>query len=355
MNWASLLNDPAYIVRNDPKGMYDLTVAFPSQCQRALEIARASSLPKGNTKPDLVMLTGLGGSAAGGDFVRGLMEAYGTVPFAVNRDYTLPSYVNNATLILATSYSGNTEETLAAYADAKRRGASIVCVTSGGKLAELARQDGFPLILIPGGQPPRTALGFMLMPVVWACEQFGLIPPQDYDALIAHLSSCVSQWSTDVPSESNPTKQLAGALQGKLSVIYGLGGWQALVANRWKGQINENAKNMTFSAAFPELNHNEILGWVKVNQQASNWHGVLLQDGTESAKMQKRFEVTSRLVQDVCQFTSVTAAGNSLLEKMVSLALYGDFVSLYLAALNDVDPENIDSINILKTELSSVP
>lgn len=353
---ASLLDDRAFVLRNDPKGMYDLTVAFPSQCAKAVEIAKQAPIPSGKTKPDLVLLTGLGGSAAGGDFVRGLFEAYGTVPYFVNRDYTLPSYVNSASLVLATSYSGNTEETLSAYADARKRGASIISVTSGGKIADQTRADGFPLIQIPGGQPPRTALGFMLMPVVWACDKLGLLPAQDYDALVGHLEASVQKWGVEVPLDNNPAKQLAAKLQGNLSVIYGLGGWQGLVANRWKGQINENSKNMTFANAFPELNHNEILGWMQADQQGvQNWVGVLLQDGTESAKMKKRFDVTARLVSGICPFEVVTATGDTLLEKMVSLALFGDFVSLYLAALNDVDPENIDSINILKDELSRVP
>ena len=355
MSNASPLDDRAFVLRNDPKGMYDLTVAFPSQCAKAVEIAKQAPIPSGNTKPDLVLLTGLGGSAAGGDFVRGPFEAYGTVPYFVNRDYTLPSYVNSASLVLATSYSGNTEETLSAYADARKRGANIIAVTSGGKIADQARADGFPLIQIPGGQPPRTALGFMLMPVVWACEKLGLLPAQDYDGLVSHLEACVQKWSVEVPLDQNPAKQLAQELHGKVSVIYGLGSWQGLVANRWKGQINENAKNMTFANSFPELNHNEILGWVQADHQGvANWMGILLQDGTESAKMKKRFEVTEKIVAGICPFTKVTANGISLLEKMVSLALFGDFVSLYLAALNDVDPENIDAINILKTELAAV-
>jgi glucose/mannose-6-phosphate isomerase len=138
-------------------------------------------------------------------------------------------------------------------------------------------------------------------------------------------------------------------------VLYGLGAWQATVANRWKGQINENAKVMTFANAFPELCHNEILGWVRAGEQGvAEWVGVVLQDGTESAKMKKRAEVTERLVREVATFHRVSAVGGSLLERMLSLVLYGDFVSLYLAALNGVDPENIDSINVLKSELATV-
>lgn len=350
------LDDSGFVLRNDPKEMYRLTVEFPDQVARAVEIARGASLPNWNAKPDLVLLTGLGGSASGGDFVRALFDEFGQVPFMVNRDYLLPRYAGGTTLVFACSYSGNTEETLSAYADAKRKGCSIICVTSGGKLAELAASDGFPLIRIPAGQPPRTALGWLLMPVVVACEQLGLLPAQDMEALVQHLRNVVDEYRIEVPFETNPTKQLGQALFGALGTLYGVGFWQGLVANRWKCQINENSKAMVFANTFPELNHNEILGWVGAREQGvSRWVNVVLEDGTESAKMKKRVEVTSNLIQDRAEIHHVAATGKTLLEKMLALALFGDFVSLYLAALNDVDPENIDSINILKTELASVP
>lgn len=347
------LNDLSYVTRLDPKGMYRLTVEFAQQCRKALEISKAAGLPSDVGNPTLVMLTGLGGSAAGGDFTRALFEAEGTVPFVVNRDYNVANYVGPNTLVFATSYSGNTEETLSAYDDAKKRGAKLVAVTNGGKLAEKAKADGTPLIQIPAGQPPRTALGYLLIPVVYACEKFGLLPQQDYEAAFSLLEKCATEWG--VEATDNPAKHLAQAMYGKLSVLYGLGSWQAVVANRWKGQVNENAKNMTFANAFPELNHNEILGWVGAGEQGvSNWVAVILEDGTESAKMKARARVTTSLIEGVCDVHRVQAKGNSLLQKMVSLTYFGDFVSLYLAALNGVDPENIDSINVLKGELGKI-
>lgn len=350
------LDDASFVTRLDPKGMYGLTAAFPAQVQAALDIAWGSSLPEWKAKPDNVLLTGLGGSAAGGDFTRSLFEFQSKVPFLVNRDYFLPNWAGPGTLAFATSYSGNTEETLSAYDDAKKKGCPIICVTSGGKLADSAKADGWPLIPIPAGQPPRTALGYLFAPVVVAAEKLGLLPKQDWGAAISVLEGCVKDWSVDVPFESNPTKQLAQELHGKLSVIYGLGFWQGLVAGRWKGQICENAKNMTFAHTYPELCHNEVLGWVEADKQGvESWVSVVLQDGGESAKMKKRAEVTARLISNVATTHFVTARGSTLLEKMLSLTLFGDFVSIYLAALNGVDPENIDSINILKSELANVP
>lgn len=349
------LDDLSFITKLDPKGMYALTTGFPNQCRRALEIAQATEIPLSNLGWSHVVLTGLGGSAAGGDIVRSIFDAEATVPFAVNRDYTLPAYVSENTLVFATSYSGNTEETLSAYADAKQRGATVIAVTSGGKLAELAQSNGDPVIVIPAGQPPRTALGFMLVPVVHACEHLGLIESVDHASTYSLLEACTTDWGVETPFESNSAKQLAARLHGAVSVLYGLGGWQGLVANRWKGQINENAKNMTFANTFPELNHNEILGWVATKGQGvDRWVAVLLESGFESAKMKTRAAVTQSLTESVCEWHTVRAVGNSLYERILSLTFLGDFVSLYLAALNEVDPETIDSINILKTELSKI-
>jgi glucose/mannose-6-phosphate isomerase len=349
-----LLDDPGFVTRLDPKGMYALSEAFPDQCRKALEIVRDAELRK-PYGPSLAVLTGMGGSAAGGDLVRMLFDAENSLPFIVNRDYSLPGCVNAEDLVFCASYSGNTEETLSAYEQAKEAGAHIIAVTSGGKLADLARADGFDVIQIPGGQPPRTALGFMFVPLVACCARFGLLPAQDYASAFTLLDQCRAKWGITVPFSENPAKQLAAELHGKLAVLYGLGPWQAIVANRWKGQINENAKNMAFANAFPELDHNEILGWGKANEQGvSQWVAIVLEDGTESEKMKARARITESLVGDTAKFFHVRAEGSSLLERLLSLTYFGDFLSLYLAALNGVDPETIDSINTLKTELAKV-
>ncbi|MCE9559323.1 MAG: hypothetical protein K8R88_10250, partial [Armatimonadetes bacterium] len=237
----------------------------------------------------------------------------------------------------------------------KKAGASIIVVTSGGKLAEMAKADGFPCIIIPGGQPPRTALGYMLIPVVVACEQIGLIPAQDYDALMTHIRDCVATYGIENPFETNHAKQLAEALYGKVSVVYGLGGWQGLVASRWKGQINEDSKDMTFYHVFPELNHNEILGWVNsTNQGVNKWVIITIGDGNESAKIKARVKITLELIGDRAEQHHVVAKGNTVLEKMISAAMMSDFVSCYLAALNKVDPEDISWLTYMKGELAKI-
>lgn len=348
------LDDRAYVTELDPKGMLALTDAFADQCNRALEIASSVDLDQ-SFEVDQVVVTGLGGSAAGGDFAKALCEAQGSKPLVVNRDYHLPSFVGNRTLVFATSYSGNTEETLSAYEDAKKRGAKVIALTSGGALSEQAKSHGDPIIFIPAGHPPRTALGYLMVPIVVCLERFGVLPPQPWGDALRTLGQCLQLWTVESPMEDNPAKKMAVALHESVSVLYGLGGWQSVVANRWKGQINENAKAMTFANAFPELCHNEILGWVKAgNQGVRKWTGVVLCDGSESNKMKMRAQVTRELTESLVTWHEARAHGDSLLAKLLSLTLLGDYVSLYWARLNDVDPENIDSINLLKARLSQV-
>ncbi len=349
----SQIDDRSYVERCDPSGMFRLAEAFPSQCRKAIDAASASTLP--SLDFNSVVLTGMGGSAAGGDLTQALFDSFGKVPFIVNRDYGLPNFVGPHSLVFAVSYSGNTEETLASYEVAKSHGAKVVVVTSGGGLAEAAKANGDSLVLIPGGQPPRTALGYLFVPVVVCCSRMGLIPGQDFGATVGVLRSCVEEWTVENLLDRNEAKLLALELYRGLGVIYGLGSWQSFIANRWKGQINENAKNMAFGGAYPEICHNEILGWAGAEEQGvARWVGVALEDGTESVKMKKRASVVEGLLADTVTFKHFRGRGESLLSKMLSLALLGDFVSLYLAALNEVDPEKIDAINLLKRELVKV-
>lgn len=343
------------ILRYDPKGMYGLTASFPDQVDQAVAIGEAAEVGA-PCSPSCVVLTGMGGSAAGGDYVKSMFDAFGTVPFFVNRDYTMPSWLNGNSLVFATSYSGNTEETIASYNAAKAVGARIIVVTSGGKLADMAKADGNVLITIPAGQPPRTALGFLLMPVLVASIKLGLLPAQDFKALSAALRACVELWKSEVEFEHNEAKQLAQGCFGRPIVLYGLGSWQGAVGYRWKGQLCENSKCLAFAHTYPELCHNEILGWGHADLQSPNgWALLTLMDGKESAKMEARGRISADLIKDKALNRNVLAHGETLLERMLTLTLLGDFTSLYLAALYEQDPESIDLINILKNELASVP
>ncbi|MBX3113635.1 MAG: bifunctional phosphoglucose/phosphomannose isomerase [Fimbriimonadaceae bacterium] len=335
--------------------MHSLTAGFTAQCKQAVEIARAAPLPKTPATPNHVIITGLGGSAAGGDLLSALYADQGRVPCLVNRDYTMPSFVGPESLVFATSYSGNTEETLSAYADAKKRGASIIVVSSGGEITARAKADGFPVVTVPGGQPPRTAMGYMFMPLVVASEQLGLIPKQDYGDAFSALESIAQECGFDSPEESNPAKQLAQMMTGKFATLYGEGSWQFAIAQRWRGQINENAKEMVLTHVFPELCHNEILGWEGSDKQGvDQWVSVLLAGGNEPERIKTRIEITCQLIGNATEFHTVTGHGKGTLAKMLSLAHFGDWLSLYLAALAGRDPGQMIAIDRLKEELSRI-
>lgn len=355
---AALLDSLDSLLQFDPKGMYGLTVGFVDQCRKAVEIGRQAALCSLTAEVFRVHLTGLGGSAAGGDFIRCVMDAEGRASFAVNRDYTLPAWIGANDLVFCASYSGSTEETLSAYSDAKAKGAQIIAITSGGKLGSLAEADGYPVIHVPGGQPPRTAMGFMMVPVLVALERLGLVAKQDWDEALGALNEGASLWSAGAAASSNPAKKLAIQLHGALPILYGLGPAAAVVANRWKCQCHENAKLLAFANGYPELNHNEILGWIGANRQSvGRFGGVRLSLGGESEKMHARALITERVIGDICPFTSVApACGHDarLLSRMLSLTFMGDFVSIYLARLEEADPEVIPSIDLLKSELAKI-
>ncbi|MGI8923920.1 MAG: bifunctional phosphoglucose/phosphomannose isomerase [Fimbriimonadales bacterium] len=347
------LDDPAFVLRNDPKGMMGLTMGFPDQCRRGLSIATSAPLNDSLASCDQVVVAGVGGSAAGGDFLRALFEAFSKTPCFVLRDYDLPAFVNERTLVIACSYSGNTEETLTTTAQALGRGCKILAVTSGGALVEIGAKKGFPVIKVPAGQPPRTALGFLFVPPAVACVRLGFLPALEFEAAFEMLDSCVERWG--VQARANPAKVLAGKLFETVPLIYGLGPWQGIVANRWKSQINENSKTMAFANTFPELNHNEIMGWSLADRQGvSKWATVILENGDESKRMQERSRVTQEIFCGKGEAHVVRAEGSSLLTQMLTLTSFGDFVSLYMAALYGIDPEAIDSINTLKKALSEL-
>ncbi len=350
--------DDANVLRTlDPDDMMGLVLGFPEQCEKAIAIARSAPIAPLPTPPASVIVTGLGGSAIGGDLLRALMESEASIPCFVNRDYHLPSFVGPSTLVITASYSGNTEETLSAYADARRAGAQVVAITSGGTLGEQARTDGYTVITVPGGQPPRSATGYLFFPMLIALERLGILSDQSaaIDEALAQLRAKRDALRPDVPSVQNPAKQMANALYGRLPVVHGTTGYLSVAAVRWKCQFHENAKTLAISSAYPELDHNEIVGWAHARAQASNWSLITLRDPDLSAKMQKRVEVTTGLIGDTAQKHDITAEGDSLLARMLGAIYLGDWVSLYLAYAYNLDPTAIENIDTLKAELGKVP
>ena len=351
------LDDPAVLHRIDPLGMIDLILAFPEQCEKAAEIAAKyqPSVPL-KAKPRAIIMAGLGGSAIAGEIVGSLVRGQLSCPWATVRDYNIPNYVDADSLVIVESYSGNTEETLSAYNHAKERGARIVCVTSGGKLADLARQDGNDLVMIPAGQPPRSALGFMLIPMLFVLEKLGVIEGWTLkipDA-IALMKSLRARIEPSVQTDENDAKMLARELYGRIPLLYGSAGYTGAFAVRWKCQFNENSKIHAFTNVFPELNHNEILAWERAELQSESFTVVLLRDPTDKSRIADRIRITHSLIPKGYPVHDIALEGKNELERLLWGCHFADLVTEYLAVLNKVDPYKMAGIDYLKSELAKI-
>lgn len=346
------LDDVKALNALDSMGMFRSVHELPDQCRRALGLATATPLPAGPFEN--IIVTGLGGSAIGGDLLRVYAAGCLDIPVVVNRNYTLPRFVGPRTLVFAVSFSGNTEETLNAYAEAREKGASIVVLTSGGKLAERAREDGVPVITVPGGIAPRSATGYLFLPMLVILERLGLIAgiSREAEGMIAHLQELRSRYGMNAALRDNPAKQLAMNLEGRLPVIWGASGTTEVVAQRWKGQINENAKSPAYWNVLPELNHNEVVGFDAPADILKNTWLVFLRDPDDHPQVRLRFSITREMVGSAAGVSEFEASGEGRLARMYSLIYLGDFTGLYLAARYGIDPGPVKAIDRLKVALA---
>jgi len=318
------------VERLDKGKMAEIMYNFPDQCREAFEIAEKVELPESYRDVNKIVVTGLGGSAIGGDLLAGYLAESCKVPVLVNREYTLPAFVDENTLLVAASYSGNTEETLSAYDAAKERRAKIVVITSDGELGKKAEDDGFPFVRIPQGYPPRTAIGYTFLPQLIIVAKLGLasFDMREGEELIGLVEELREKYKPDA-EEGNQAKELAKALYGKLPIVYGAGAF-APVAFRWQTQINENSKSLAHSHEFPEMNHNEIVGWEYPETLMRNLAVVFLKDRSYHPRVARRIEITKSLIQEkpafIAEFSSL---GEGLLARLFSLIYLGDWVSFY--------------------------
>ena len=302
--------------------------------------------------PGGVVVAGMGGSAVGGRLALGALGPRLTRPFVVADGYALPAWVGPSHLLLASSYSGNTEETLAGYDDALERGAARVVATTGGALAERARRDGAPVIPLPGGFQPRAAVGYGLVSALEAAALAGAAPSirDEIEAAAALADTLAAEWGPDAPEDSS-AKALATRLHGTVPVIAGAE-LTAPVAYRWKCQVNENAGLPAFASVLPELDHNEVVGW-PASRESGPFSAVFLEDAGAHPRNALRSELSAAIAGEGATVVErVTARGESRLERLISLVLLGDFVSLYMAVLAGVDPVDTEPIDRLKASLA---
>ncbi len=351
-----VLDDINEIKKIDQNGMYDLIYGFPSQFEDALNITEAVKLPDWNTDQiKSIVVAGLGGSTIGGDLVRSYLAEKLNIPFFICRNYTLPNFVDDSSLVFISSYSGNTEETLSAYADAQKRKAKILTLSSGGKVKEKSLQHKITWVNIPKGFQPRAALGYSFVPILVMLERLGFVQGEK-DQIIKtkdFLSSNRSKYRMELPVEENPAKRIALELHKKLPIIYAATDHFDAVSTRWKGQICENAKMLAFNNVFPEFNHNELVGWKILSEYRDDLIVVILKDKEDHPRIKTRMEIVKGIIEkEGVKTIEVESCGETLLSRVFSLIQLGDFVSFYLAILNEEDPTPVKVIDFLKNELA---
>jgi len=334
------------ITRYDKSGMLGIIESFPEQCRDAKSIGYKFALPEGfGKKYKNIVCVGLGGSAIGADLVRSYVADELKIPLFVIRNYTLPGFAGRHTLAIISSYSGNTEETLSAYRDARKRGCGIVVITSGGKLLRFAAEDKIPVINIPAGFPPRTAFGYSFFPILVLLSRMGMIKDQ---------SLFINDAIKNLKKLKKPrAKMIAARLYGKLPVIYASEGRLSAVVTRWRGQLAENSKTLASSHVFPEMSHNEIVGWENPKRILKKSVVIMLRDPSDHPGISRRMDVVKKmLLKKKVDVVEIDSTGKELLGRIFSLVYMADFVSFYLAILNKVDPTPVESITYLKKELS---
>jgi glucose/mannose-6-phosphate isomerase len=326
-------------------------LAQPLQLGDALWRAQSAGIAT-NDRPGGVVVCGMGGSAIGGDLAAAALGDRATRPIATVRGYALESWTTPDSLVLCASYSGETEETLACFHAARAVGAERVVLTTGGSLADCAREEGVPVIGVPAGMQPRAAVLYMLVGTLECAAICGAAPSitAEIDMATALLERLVEEWGPDSADDSG-AKAIARELQGTVPVVHGAGPTVAS-ARRWRTQLNENAKAAAFWSELPEANHNEICGWER-GREAAPLSAVFLEDPDQHPRIQSRIDLTAGEVERAgAPVHRVESKGESRLERVLSLVLLGDLVSVYLAALDGIDPTPVEPIERFKSALA---
>ncbi len=343
--------------RVDAGRMLDRVVQLPDQIEQAWQMMKSFKSPAPRGKGP-VIICGMGGSAIGGMLLRDLVRQESSVPVVLESTYALPAFAGKGTPVVCVSYSGNTEEVLSCLHNALMRGCPTIALCSGGALAAEADRAGIPAILVPAGMPPRAALGYLFIPLLALVSRWGwyAATDDDIDAAVRRCRKLVEMHSIEGDAAGSRGLQLAKRLYGKTPLVYAGDGLLASAAYRWKCQLNENAKSMAFANHFPELGHNEIMGWTAPERLRSDYFLVMLRDAEDHPRVQRGMEAAYRMLEPL-------ASGSVLIEsegdrgragrlaRLLSVVLFGDFTSVFLAVEYGKDPTPIEMIDRLKDEL----
>ena len=327
--------------------METLISNFTKQVSQSLEISANSWLSPVKRKIKSVVITGMGTAGIGGNIVSEAIASEAKYPIIINKDYSIPNFVTKNTLVIVCSYSGNTEETLVALNEAILKGCVIVCITSGGKMEELAIKKGIDVILLPKVMPSRSSISYSIIQLLFILNFYSVISA-DYKTNVLQAIKTIDSEEQNIMNEA---KEAASFLFNKLPIIYTVTG-MASVALRFCQQLNENSKTLCWYNVFPELNHNELQGW---DQKNNNFALIIFRSEHDYPRTSKRIDISTEIIDDLdASIKEVYAKGNSPLERMLYLIHWGDWASFYLAELKGIDSKDIRLISYLKWELSKV-
>lgn len=351
------LDDIAAVEALDSEDVLGAVEGLATQIEAAWQAGmQAEGLPANDGITSIVVL-GMGGSGVSGDVVQAVLEPRLPLPFLVVKSYgPLPDWVGRNTLVFAVSYSGSTEETIAAMRDAHDKGARLVAVSSGGPLAEMSVEYGHAHIAIPAGLQPRASLGYLTLPILAVLQKMELVPDlgPDVEETIKVIGELAARCHRDKPASENPAKDLALKLSDRIPLVYGGYGVPATAAMRFKCDLNEYGKIPAFWNQFPELNHNEIVGWSGLQDLSKErFVIVLLRDPDEHERVVARIEITTRLVSPAAaEVVEVQAEGVGSLSRIFSLVLVTQLAAIYVGLGRGVDPGPVEVIEKLKSELA---
>lgn len=326
--------------------MKNLIEGFTKQLQEALDIANSAVLTQKHNVQNIVV-TGLGGSGIGGTILSELVQSECPMPIIVNKDYFLPDFVNSNSLVIISSYSGNTEETLSAMKQAIDKNAQIVCITSGGEVHAIAQKYKYDTIIIPGGHPPRSCIGYSLVQLFKIVQFNGFVKTD----LLNQVKTTIALLDKEKESIKSEATLIAKKLLYKIPVIYSLGSCEG-AAVRFRQQINENSKMLCWHHTLPEMNHNELVGWTEKNDHLAV---VTFRTSFDYIRTIKRYDICKELFTKYSSsVTDITAKGTSKVEQFFYLINIGDWISCYIADLKNIDPVEVNVITNLKNELAKL-
>ena len=340
----------------DSHDMYRMIADMPNNLEDGVKIGQDVDLKHLEMETfQSIVIAGMGGSAIAGDLIKSYLWDVTEVPIIVCRHYKLPAFVNKKTLVICSSYSGDTEETLSAYDDAMIRGAKVIAITTGGKLAAISQKDGAPIARLKKGLPPRAALGYSFASLATILGRLGICEPPNQE--ISNVEAAMRRWAKryDPDAIDNPALKLAQEIHGRISIIYS--GCERLdaVAVRFKGQISENAECLAFVNVFPEMNHNELVGWNQLYGLENNLLVILLKDREDHKRIKARMDIVTDYLRDKrVKIIVLENENGSKLERMFYYIQYLDFASYYLALLNGLDPFPVKAIDYLKQRLLAI-